>query len=782
MKYRFPLVIFLILVNSSLLFAQPNLTFDYANTIITINSTGVMATLVCINNGTTDSGPFWFDVHFSSEPSMTGKLWFSWTGGVGNLPPGNSASRSIGIGINPGSGRPPGIYYIVSMLDDGYTVSESNENDNFYHSQPIIIPYPVDITVTDVHVIDNDGPDIYYKLTVMNNGPDATPFGFKNRIYLSTDNIITETDYLINDWNVTQTLASGESKTSWDISSTVSSVPTGEYYLGVIADAKNDVWETNETNNTGYNKVTKVIIPEEGNGGGGGGTVTQGILEVPMAKSPPIIDGLMDAIWTSVGSVPLEKMNLTDEIAPEDWLDASALFKMMFDENNYYLFIETRDDISNISNAGSWENDSFEIYFDGDNSKNDQATGYDDNDVQLRYMVGETTEDTGHAPHSNCKFRDTDDGYNLEIRIPVQDMTFDLAPDHTFGFDIQMNDNDSGQRDHCLKWWSASNDSWLNAALLGTAHTTDYMAANPMIILQAPDTPVIDGSDEDEAWSGIPWISGNTYVTQKDGMPLESPFDIHHVNGWNDCRFNFKMMWQGGRLYFYAQVYDDIISTANVLNWLNDGFQIFLDGDNDKTESRNANDGEVNFMFGVEADGDMAFTETGTGWTIEARIFLTADFGIVPAIGSLMGLEVRLNDNDGSERDLWVQWSSADDMAWFNPSMMGTVQFAGPDGSTSSSDVATDESTSIQSFRLAQNFPNPFNPSTTIRYTVPRTSFVTLKVYDMLGREVCTLVHEARAAGEHSVKWDAQNESAGIYLLHMKAGEFTQTRKLIMQK
>ena len=78
--------------------------------------------------------------------------------------------------------------------------------------------------------------------------------------------------------------------------------------------------------------------------------------------------------------------------------------------------------------------------------------------------------------------------------------------------------------------------------------------------------------------------------------------------------------------------------------------------------------------------------------------------------------------------------------------------------------------------------PNPFNPGTTIPFSVPKTCFVSLKVFDLLGDEVTSLLHETRAAGDYTVQWNAQNRAAGIYFLLLKAGELTAARKLILQK
>lgn len=85
-------------------------------------------------------------------------------------------------------------------------------------------------------------------------------------------------------------------------------------------------------------------------------------------------------------------------------------------------------------------------------------------------------------------------------------------------------------------------------------------------------------------------------------------------------------------------------------------------------------------------------------------------------------------------------------------------------------------------YSLSQNYPNPFNPTTTIKYQIPMSSLVTLKVFDLLGREVVTLVDEKKDAGSHEITFDATNISSGIYFYQLRSGEFVQTKKLVLQK
>ncbi|MEX2605437.1 MAG: T9SS type A sorting domain-containing protein, partial [Gracilimonas sp.] len=84
---------------------------------------------------------------------------------------------------------------------------------------------------------------------------------------------------------------------------------------------------------------------------------------------------------------------------------------------------------------------------------------------------------------------------------------------------------------------------------------------------------------------------------------------------------------------------------------------------------------------------------------------------------------------------------------------------------------------------LEQNYPNPFNPSTVISYQLEENSEISLQVFDMLGREVATLVNgERRAAGEHKVTFEAGNLSSGIYIYRLKTASQTLTRQMVLIK
>ncbi len=85
-------------------------------------------------------------------------------------------------------------------------------------------------------------------------------------------------------------------------------------------------------------------------------------------------------------------------------------------------------------------------------------------------------------------------------------------------------------------------------------------------------------------------------------------------------------------------------------------------------------------------------------------------------------------------------------------------------------------------YALAQNYPNPFNPTTTINYQIPKDGFVTLKIYDVLGKEVATLVNENKGTGRYNVNFNASNLASGVYLYQLKVNDFVSTKKLVLLK
>jgi hypothetical protein len=93
-----------------------------------------------------------------------------------------------------------------------------------------------------------------------------------------------------------------------------------------------------------------------------------------------------------------------------------------------------------------------------------------------------------------------------------------------------------------------------------------------------------------------------------------------------------------------------------------------------------------------------------------------------------------------------------------------------------------DNSITVSEFSLEQNYPNPFNPSTKIKYQIPKSSFVTLKVYNLLGKEIATLVNAEKPTGIYEIEFNAHDLPSGIYFSKLQAGDFVETKKMVLMK
>jgi len=97
------------------------------------------------------------------------------------------------------------------------------------------------------------------------------------------------------------------------------------------------------------------------------------------------------------------------------------------------------------------------------------------------------------------------------------------------------------------------------------------------------------------------------------------------------------------------------------------------------------------------------------------------------------------------------------------------------------SSVKQDE-TFITNYNLSQNYPNPFNPTTTIKYQIPELSFIILKVYDVLGNEIVTLVNEEKPSGSYEVEFFGTGLPSGIYFYQLHTASFVETKKMVLLK
>jgi hypothetical protein len=131
---------------------------------------------------------------------------------------------------------------------------------------------------------------------------------------------------------------------------------------------------------------------------------------------------------------------------------------------------------------------------------------------------------------------------------------------------------------------------------------------------------------------------------------------------------------------------------------------------------------------------------------------------------------------DGSEHQL--QYSNVTDA--IGSTSQQTLRFT-PDGIFVAS-VEASTPQLPQAFSVGQNYPNPFNPSTVIRFEIPEAAYVTLKIFDLVGREIATLVDAVRAPGVYSVRWDASALPSGVYFYTLRAGERLASMKMTLMR
>jgi hypothetical protein len=116
---------------------------------------------------------------------------------------------------------------------------------------------------------------------------------------------------------------------------------------------------------------------------------------------------------------------------------------------------------------------------------------------------------------------------------------------------------------------------------------------------------------------------------------------------------------------------------------------------------------------------------------------------------------------------------------WYDEVRVGT-SFA--DVTSAMTSVPQQDNELPTRFELSQNYPNPFNPMTTISFNLPKSENITLKIYNLAGQEIETLVNRYFSSGTHKVQWNASGKPSGIYFYNLQAGDYSATRKLILQK
>jgi len=303
-------------------------------------------------------------------------------------------------------------------------------------------------------------------------------------------------------------------------------------------------------------------------------------------------------------------------------------------------------------------------------------------------------------------------------------------------------------------------------------------------------------NDQGSMWQVVPSIStessGNFVITWEDwrngdadiyaqryasdGITLGSNFQVDDVQGFargpsisTDSSGNFVITWtdfRNGNVDIYAQRY------ASDGSALGTNFRVDDDPGSEEQETSS---------ISVDDGGNFVIT-----W-MDSR---NGDYGDIYAQryssdGSALGTNFRVtNTSLEKQYDSDVKlWNNRIYNTWTDHRAGITKSDIWANVLDWNNPVGIDKNELIlipQEFRLLQNYPNPFNPETKIRYTVPQFSKVVIKVFDILGREIETLVNEEKPVGTYEITWYAENLPSGIYFYRLQADSFVETKKMVL--
>lgn len=346
--------------------------------------------------------------------------------------------------------------------------------------------------------------------------------------------------------------------------------------------------------------------------------------------------------------------------------------------------------------------------------------------------------------------------------------------------------------------------------LASSAGGTENLAKGvPVINETAPSNFIADGDLSE--WGAVkPFVislaAGTTHIPDGYGYALKDDADFSFIA---------YLAVDDNNLYVAIDVDDDVLyedATNNLDNsYLYDGVDVFLGLYDWRGESHTSyikgTETDYHFRFnqwgvvldqaggGVVLDdksADFKFVEKFTpGYRMEAKIpfeniatKLATGFTFKPQTGMRIRIDFIGNDNDATEPDktrecVLTYSSKSNDQSYKDVSVWTNTWI----GQAWTVGVEEEESNAINfDYKLSQNYPNPFNPSTSVSFSVKNQGMVSLKVLDVLGREVKTLVDEFKSTGSYKVQFDGSNLSSGIYFCQMISGNYINTIKMIMLK
>jgi Secretion system C-terminal sorting domain len=218
------------------------------------------------------------------------------------------------------------------------------------------------------------------------------------------------------------------------------------------------------------------------------------------------------------------------------------------------------------------------------------------------------------------------------------------------------------------------------------------------------------------------------------------------------------------------------------------GFRVEVGSDNQPVVCGFPNPNAFGSSFiKVDGDGNIVWTNPDADSTfalmLHARLIMDQDDNIYLAAGTLTEMAVcKVNSNGSSEWTVTMPGSYANDITLGSDIDVYVVGGNTARINQTIVSVVNDEVIVPEGHTLKQNYPNPFNPTTKISFSIPSSGFASLKVYDILGNEVATLVNEEKPAGTYEANFNASSLSSGTYFYRLVSGSFTEVKKMILLK
>lgn len=702
---------------------------------------------------------------------------------IGLIPAGAGAfERTVIVDISDYQG----IWYVGAIIDPNNAVTETNEyNNDCAAPNQVTCTSDLQFTYWDISYT---YPDLSLLVGIKNIGTITASDDAERvhlDVYLSDNTNIQMSDIHVSIWYFSALSPNEEKIISYPID--ISGNEGQEWYVGGIIDEDNDIPETNTGNNKTFDPDILQLLPD----------FTYVSAHCSYSYSDPNVT--MNFRLTNCGNVPSESFSVdfylsfdnnirtSDKhigtitcsgLAVDAHADKSKTVNVSaYNGSNWYVgFIINKDDIVEEINEGS------NIYYyptklnlpdDEPDNELESPSGlvaldnYDDV-IPIAWKAPENTQ----TLQSYKVFRNTSqNGTYSQIASNITEQYYrdeTVSNGQTYYYKIKAvyNSGVSGFS-NAANATAQSNGNTISAGYVVTAPTLDG-DINTSEWSNASETVFTFTGNSDNVTLYV--MNDNSYIyfaVDDEGNTTLDPsdtfgiiFDENHDREWpatdTDEEGILQLYWDGSTT---VSIFRSVFGTWPEL---------------------------YGSSWSIASGIDVVMSASSGNLQIEAKLNLsTSPFNV--SAGDVLGILFYTREGtDNSFTGMWPQEieqklsSLTTPYTWaYGCFGYGDLELA---ESTSFTYNSLETSRIPEIYTLSQNYPNPFNPITTIQFSLPKSCFVTLKIYDLLGKEIKTLVNEKKSAGEYTVEWNGKHQPSGMYLCQLRVGGLTETRKLMLQR